>query len=59
MRLRVAQYLNEVVSLSFMVLMIIALIAGQANTTARAKEESHADPIAEITLSFRQQGELQ
>tara|TARA_R110002049_G_scaffold54869_35_gene152513 strand:+ start:10819 stop:10998 length:180 start_codon:yes stop_codon:yes gene_type:complete len=58
MQLRVAQYLNEIVSLSFMGLLIIALVAGQANSTARAAAKPQAEPITETTLDFRQQGEL-
>ena len=42
MKSRVAQYLNEIISITIMVLMAIALIAGQGATAdaARAQVES-------------------
>ena len=62
MRSRAAQYLNEIVSLTFMGLMILALVAGQAIATPQAEVpavDAPAEPglVIEIDFSFRQQGE--
>lgn len=62
MRARLAQYSNDIVSLSVLMLMSIALIAGQAG----AAQYGDAEPVLEdhepvlvidIDLSFRQHGE--
>ena len=62
MRARLEQYSNDIVSLSILMLMSIALIAGQAG----AAQNGEAEPVLEvhepvlvidIDLSFRQHGE--
>ncbi len=62
MRAQLAQYSNDIVSLSILMLMSIALIAGQA----RAAQQGEAEPVLEyqepvlvidIDVSFRQHGE--
>ena len=40
MKSRVAQYMNEIVSLTIMLLMAVALIAGQATVADVAKEQA-------------------
>ena len=59
MQSRVAQYLNEVVSLTMLGLLVAAFVAGQ---TGEAKEavnaaDSATAVVAELSLSIRQQGE--
>ncbi len=62
MRARIAQYANDIISLTILMLMSIALIAGQAG----AAQQRAAEPVLEdhepvlvidIDLSFRQHGE--
>jgi hypothetical protein len=62
MRARLAQYTNDIVSLTIMALMSIALIAGQAGATQHADSEANdADAVRVVLinadLSFRQEGE--
>ena len=40
MKSRVAQYMNEIVSLTVMLLMTVALIAGQVTAADAAKEQA-------------------
>ena len=46
------RYLNEIVGLTVMALMTIALIAGQAQTTAGNSAEEKVRPILEIRLTI-------
>ena len=62
MRARIAQHTNDVISLTILMLMSIALIAGQARAAQhRAAEPVLDEPehvlVIDIDLSFRQQGE--
>ncbi len=62
MRARLAQYSNDIVSLSILMLMSIALIAGQAGAAQhRAAEKVLEEPehvlVIDIDSSFRQYGE--
>ena len=62
MRATLAQYTNDIVSLTILALMSIALIAGQAGATqpvAGEPTEVDAVPVLviDVTLSFRQEGE--
>ena len=45
------RYVNEVVGLTVMALMVIALIAGQAQATAGAAAQDEAQPILEIRIT--------
>jgi hypothetical protein len=59
MRATISKYLNDILSLTVMVLMIAALIAGQAG--ARQHDSLEAQPeralAVDIDFSFRQKGE--
>ncbi len=44
MNSKAAQYLNEIVSLSILVLMIVALAAGQADASRMAQSDTHDRP---------------
>jgi len=59
MRARASQYLNEIISLTFMLLLGLALVAGQADALMPAEPataESHVLAI-DIDVSFRHKGE--
>jgi hypothetical protein len=45
MRAQVAQYLNEIVSLSIMGLMCVALVAGQAGAAPQVPDQAIVEPI--------------
>ena len=49
MKAKIAQYLNEIVSLAVMLLMIVALIAGQAGATPQAGSAIAADTVDEAS----------
>lgn len=59
MRGRSAQYLNEIVSLTVLVLMILALAAGQVRSgTPDVREFGDADNgVISLESSFRRKGE--
>ncbi len=62
MRARLAQYSNELVSLTIMALMSIALIAGQAGTAQAAADEPTVDVtehvlVVDIDFRSRHEGE--
>ncbi len=59
MQTRVAQYLNEVVSLTMLALLVAAFVAGQTGKAqeAVAAADSATAVVAELSLSIRQQGE--
>ena len=59
MQTRVAQYLNEIVSLTMLALLVVAFVAGQLGEAqqAIAAADSANDVVAELSLSIRQQGE--
>ncbi len=59
MQSRVAQYLNEIVSLTMLALLVAAFVAGQTSTAqeAVASADSATAVVAELSLSIRQQGE--
>ena len=59
MQSRVAQYLNEVVSLTMLGLFVAAFVAGQSSTAQEAVNaaDSATAVVAELSLSIRQQGE--
>jgi len=46
------RYFNEVVGLTLMALMVIALIAGQAQATASKVAKQEVRPIVEIRLTI-------
>lgn len=62
---RVAQYLNEIVSLTIMGLMILALAAGRAGADvgqqvrnpAQAADEPAAELVIAVDFSIRHEGE--
>lgn len=59
MRATISKYLNDIISLTVMVLMLAALIAGQAGAGEHDSPEAmdeHALAI-DIDFSFRQKGE--
>ena len=61
MRSRVAQYMNEIISLSIMALLVVALVAQQAGAGMRAGA-TPAEPeapalVIEVDFSFRHNGE--
>ncbi len=53
MRVRLAQYSNEFVSLAVMALMSIALIAGQAGATQPSADEPTLDVVVVVDVDFR------
>ena len=59
MQSRVAQYLNEVVSLTMLALLVAAFVAGQSGEARKVVEaaDSATAVVAELSLSIRQQGE--
>ena len=57
MQAKVAQYLNEIVSLSMMIALAAALIAGEASGSTRAESAEQTTVVAEIEFGIRQQGE--
>ena len=59
MQTRVAQYLNELVSLTMLALLVAAFVAGQTGTAQEAVKaaDSATAVVAELRLSIRQQGE--
>ena len=59
MRAQVAQYLNEIISLSILALMSLALIAGQAGAAPQEGPELTEVPalVIEVDLSIRHKGE--
>ncbi len=62
MRARLAQYSNDIFSLTILMLMSIALIAGQAGAAQHGATEPLLDDAAhvlviDIDVSFRQRGE--
>ncbi len=59
MQSRVAQYLNEFVSLTMLALLVAAFVAGQTGTAqeAVAAADSAKVVVSELSLSIRQQGE--
>ncbi len=54
---RAAQYLNEIVSLSIMSLLIVALAAGEVDRTHDATASRAPLLIADQDFSFRHDGE--
>ena len=56
---KVAQYLNEIVSLTIMALMIVALVSAQRAPLADAGALGPVDVVVLEDFSFRQAGELQ
>lgn len=57
MQSRIERYINEIVSLSLMALMIIALVTGQAGAHARAETLQRAENRTDF--SIHRKGELQ
>lgn len=59
MQTRIAQYLNEVVSLTMLALLVAAFVAGQTGAAkeAVAAADNATAVVAELGLSIRQQGE--
>ena len=58
MQARVAQYLNEIVSLSMLLALAAALIAGEAGAAADAAAAADQHTVvAEIEFSIRHKGE--
>ncbi len=62
MRARLAQHTNDVISLTILMLMSIALIAGQAGAAQRGAAEPLLEVaehvlVINIDVSFRQRGE--
>ena len=59
MQSRIAQYLNEFVSLTMLALLVAAFVAGQTGTAqkAAAAADSATAVVSELNLSIRQQGE--
>jgi len=62
MRATLAQYTNDIVSLTVLALLSIALIAGQADATQRVARESTEGDAARVLVidvdhRFRQEGE--
>ncbi len=59
MQSRVAQYLNEAVSLTMLGLLVLAFVAGQTGKAqeAIAAADNATAVVAELSLSIRQQGE--
>ena len=59
MQSRVAQYLNEAVSLTMLGLLVLAFVSGQTGKAqeAVAAADNATAVVAELSLSIRQQGE--
>ncbi len=59
MQTRVAQYLNEIVSLTMLALLALAFVAGQAGAAPDApiSADDVTTVVAEFSLSIRQKGE--
>ncbi len=55
MNAKIAQYLNEIVSLSVMLLMVMALIAGQLSTTSQAEPVIDAGTAIEAPANVIQE----
>jgi hypothetical protein len=53
MKYLIGRYLNEIVGLSMMALMIIALVAGQTDAMAQSAAVDGAKDFIEIHISFR------
>jgi hypothetical protein len=53
MKYLIERYLNEIVGLSMMALMIIALVAGQTDAMAQSAAVDGAKDFIEIHISFR------
>lgn len=53
MRHLIGHYLNEIVGLTMMALMIIALVAGQAEATGQNVKVDSQSEIIEIHVSFK------
>jgi hypothetical protein len=54
---RIEQYMNEIVSLSLMALMILALVTAELDAQARAPSLQQAGVVTDS--SFHRKGELQ
>jgi|GEM_PF-1896028 len=59
MQARIAQYLNEIVSLTIMALMITALVSAQRAPLDGAGIQGLSDVVVAEELRFRHSGELQ
>ncbi len=59
MQAKVAQYLNEIVSLAIMALMIVALVAAQRAPLEGAGIQALSEVVVAEELRFRHSGELQ
>lgn len=59
MRERSTQYLNEIVSLTVLALMVLALVAGQVNSEPRDVRElgDANNGVISLEISFRRKGE--
>ena len=53
MKYLIGRYLNEIVGLSMMALMIIALVAGQTDTAAQSAAVDGTKDFIEIHVSFK------
>lgn len=53
MKYFIGRYLNEIVGLTMMALMIIALVAGQADATAHGAAIDSAKEIIEVHVRFK------
>ena len=49
----IGRYLNEIVGLTMMALLVIALVAGQADATAQSAAADSARDFIEIHVSFK------
>ncbi len=49
----IRRYLNEIVGLTMMALMTIALVAGQADATMQEAAAKNAGNVVEIHVSFK------
>lgn len=59
MQAKIAQYLNEIVSLTIMALMITALVSAQSTPLDGAGIEAPSEFAVAEELRFRHSGELQ
>ena len=50
MKAALARYLNEIVGLAVMALMVVALVAGQAQATTKDDAASPARAVVEVSL---------
>ncbi len=59
MQPRIAQYLNEIVSLTMLAILVLAFVAGQAGAAEepRVSADDATTVVAEFSLSIRQKGE--